>query len=188
MIPWEGASDYFREISRHGGILSNEFFESWYERQCLSLQHGKPGLTDPRLEDSVTGPEALSEEDLRQRRVDTPAENRSHPVDGDWHRARSAQFGKIRVPLLSAANWAGFGLHERGNFEGFTESASAHKWLEVHPGRHEEWFYLPYGVDLQMRFMDYFLNGTSNGWDQEPPVQLQIRHADKHFEFLLLDH
>jgi uncharacterized protein len=183
MIAWEGANDYFREISHHGGILSNEFFgKSWYERQCLRLQHGKPGLRDPWLRDSVTGPEVLSEDELRQRRVDTPAENRNHPVDGDWHRARSAQFGTIRTPLLSAANWAGFGLHERGNFEGFTESAAAQKWLEVHPGRHEEWFYLPYGVGLQMRFMDYFLKGKDNGWDREPRVQLQIRYADKHFE------
>lgn len=32
MIPWEGASDYFREISRHGGILSNEFFDGTTSR------------------------------------------------------------------------------------------------------------------------------------------------------------
>ena len=183
MIPWEGANDYYREISHHGGILSNEFFgKSWYERQCLSLQHGKPGLRDPWLQDSVTGPEALDEDKLRQRRINTPAENRNHPLDGDWHGERSAQFGRILTPLLSAANWAGFGLHERGNFEGFTEAASEQKWLEVHPGRHEEWFYLPYGVDLQMRFMDHFLKGKDNGWDREPRVQLQIRYVDKRFE------
>jgi predicted acyl esterase len=76
MIAWEGANDYFREISHDGGILSNEFFgKSWYERQCLRLQHGKPGLRDPWLRDSVTGPEVLSEDELRQRRVDTPAEH-----------------------------------------------------------------------------------------------------------------
>jgi predicted acyl esterase len=183
MIPWEGANDYYREISHHGGILSNEFFgESWYVRQCLSVQHGKPGLRDPWLNDSVTGPEVLSEEELRRRRVDTPAENRRHALDDEWHRARSAQFGRIRTPLLSAANWAGFGLHERGNFEGFTESAAEEKWLEVHPGRHEEWFYLPYGVDLQMRFMDHFLKGEANGWDREPRVQLNIRYAGGHVE------
>jgi uncharacterized protein len=183
MIPWEGANDYFREISHHGGILSNEFFgSSWYPRQCLTLQHGRPGLLDPWLQGPVTGPDTLTEEELAQRRVDTLAENRAHPLDGEWHRARSAQFDKIRAPLLSAANWAGFGLHERGNFEGFTESASEQKWLEVHPGRHEEWFYLRYGVELQMRFLDHFLKGEQNGWDREPRVQLQIRHADQRFE------
>lgn len=183
MIPWEGANDYYREISHHGGILSNEFFgKSWYQRQCLNLQHGKPGLWDPWLQDSVNGPEALSEDELRRNRVDTPVENRRHALDDEWHRARSAHFDRIRTPFLSAANWAGFGLHERGNFEGFTESASEEKWLEVHPGRHEEWFYLPYGVELQMRFLDHFLKGEDNGWEREPRVQLQVRYADKHFQ------
>ncbi len=183
MIPWEGANDYFREISHHGGILSNVFFgKSWYERQVLSMQHGRPGLHDPFLDDSVNGPENLTEEDLIANRVDTPAENRRHGLDDEWNRSRSADFSKIRTPFISAANWAGFGLHQRGNFEGFTESAAEQKWLEVHPGRHEEWFYLPYALELQMRFMDHFLKGADNGWDQEPRVLLQVRYADGHFE------
>jgi uncharacterized protein len=37
-------------------------------------------------------------------------------------------------------------------------------------------------VNLQMRFMDHFLKGKNNGWDREPPVPMQIRYADKHFE------
>ena len=76
---------------------------------------------------------------------------------------------------MSAANWAGFGLHPRGNFEAFTQAASTQKWLECHPGRHEEWFYLEQGIALQKRFLDHFLKGTDNGWEQEPPVLLHLR-------------
>jgi uncharacterized protein len=83
----------------------------------------------------------------------------------------------VTVPVLSAANWGGFGLHSRGNFEAFTQAASRQKWLEVHPGRHEEWFYLPYGMQLQRRFLDHFLKGADNGWQHEPAVQLNIRRA-----------
>jgi len=36
-----------------------------------------------------------------------------------------------------------------------------------------------YGVKLQKRFFDYFLKGIDNGWDQQPHVQLQVRHVDK---------
>src|SRR3982074_1541180 len=36
---WEGFSDYYRELARHGGILS-QFVESWYGRQVLPVQHG----------------------------------------------------------------------------------------------------------------------------------------------------
>jgi predicted acyl esterase len=81
----------------------------------------------------------------------------------------------VNVPFLSAANWAGFGLHPRGNFEAFTQAGSKQKWLEGHPGRHEEWFYVPYGMALQKRFFDYFLKGEQNGWDKEPRVWLNLR-------------
>jgi putative CocE/NonD family hydrolase len=30
IIPWEGASDYYRDCARHGGILSNTFSEFWW--------------------------------------------------------------------------------------------------------------------------------------------------------------
>ena len=52
---------------------------------------------------------------------------------------------------------------------------SKQKWLEGHPGRHEEWFYVPYGMALQKRFFDHFLKGEQNGWDKEPRVWLNLR-------------
>ncbi len=36
---WEGFADYYRELARHGGILSG-FTASWYKRQVLRVQHG----------------------------------------------------------------------------------------------------------------------------------------------------
>jgi hypothetical protein len=85
------------------------------------------------------------------------------------------------VPLLSAANWGGQGLHTRGNFEGFMGAASKQKWLEVHGGSHWAPFYTDYGVKLQKRFFDHFLKGVDNGWDKQPRVQLQVRHPGEKF-------
>jgi predicted acyl esterase len=175
MIPWEGAADAYRDRARHGGILSNSFFELWYPLQVLSVQHGNPGgPEDPWLGERATGPEELGEEELAANRAD-PRGHRPPELDGRGYRERSADWTRVEVPFLSAGNWGGFGLHARGNFEAFTEAASPQKWLEVHPGRHEEWFYLPYGIELQKRFFDHFLKGAENGWDREPPVQLHIR-------------
>ena len=36
---WEGSSDYYRELCRHGGILC-DFYSSWYPRQVTAVQHG----------------------------------------------------------------------------------------------------------------------------------------------------
>ncbi|MEJ2867753.1 CocE/NonD family hydrolase [Actinomycetospora sp. OC33-EN08] len=176
MIPWEGAADFYRDFARHGGILSNAFLETWYPRQVISVQHGNPaGLTDPWLGERATGPEELTDDELAERRSDPVAEILARPLDGSFYRDRSPDWSRVTVPFLSAASWAGFGLHPRGNFEAFTQAASRHKYLEAHPGRHEEWFYLDQGMALQKRFLDHFLKGQDNGWDDEPPILLHVR-------------
>src|SRR6266511_1382006 len=70
---WEGASDYYRELCRHGGILC-DFLESWYNRQVLSVQHGvgDRGARSPLTGDTIAGPETISEEALKKNRADLP--------------------------------------------------------------------------------------------------------------------
>jgi uncharacterized protein len=180
ILPWEGASDHYRETTHHGGIFSS-FFDYWYGQRISSKQHGKGmnGEWDPWLNSPAMGPETLSEEELRANQEDYIANSRNHKLDDEYHRSRSADFTKISVPLLSAANWGGVGLHSRGNFEGFLQAASKQKWLEVHSGSHVENFYMSDGINLQRRFLDYFLKGIDNGWDREPRVLLTIRHVDR---------
>ena len=62
---WEGSSDYYRELCRHGGILS-DFLSSWYPRQVASVQHGvgERGARSVVTGDLVAGPPTLSEEEL----------------------------------------------------------------------------------------------------------------------------
>ena len=150
--------------------------EIWYPRQVEAVQHGNPkGPRDHWLKTRATGPATLSPIELKANRADTLENFRVREMDDDWYRSRSPDWSKVKVPFLSAASWAGFGLHPRGNFEAFTQAASKQKWLEAHPGRHEEWFYLKYGMDLQKRFFDYYLKGQKNGWNREPRVWINLR-------------
>lgn len=75
--------------------------------------------------ESSSGPTTLSEAELEQNRSDPVADILSSPLDGEWYRVRSADWSKVTVPFLSAANWAGFGVHPRGNFEAFTRGLVA---------------------------------------------------------------
>ena len=179
ICPWEGAADFYRDMSYHGGIYCT-FFERWYEIQVTSVQHGRGerGPTSRRTGQLVCGDETLSEEQLAARRVDFGAHLREHPLVDDYHRARSADWSRIEVPLLSAGNWGGQGLHLRGNVEGFVQAASERKWLELHGGEHWTEYYTDYGVGLQRQFFDHFLKGEDNGWDRRPPVLLQVRTVD----------
>src|SRR5262249_43044277 len=99
----------------------------------------------------------------------------------EYWRSRMPDFSRIPVPLLSAANWGGQGLHPRGNFEGFVRSASPQKWLEVHGIEHWTHFYTDYGLALQKRFFGHFLKGEDTGWARQPKVVLQVRHPGERF-------
>jgi predicted acyl esterase len=180
MCVWEGAADWYRDMTHHGGILST-FWANWYDMQVKTVQHGL-GTRGPRSRvtgELVCGPETLSEAELARNRCDFGAEILAHPLDDAYHKARSPDWSRIEVPLLTAANWGGQGLHPRGNFEGFLRAASAQKWLEAHGLEHWTEFYTDYGVGLQKRFFDRFLKGLDNGWDRAPRVRLQVRHVDR---------
>jgi uncharacterized protein len=182
MCAWEGASDWYRDATHHGGILCT-FFGNWYEMQVTTVQNGlgSRGPVNPNTGEPACGPGTLEDEELAARRADFAADVAAHPLDDDSHRARSGDWERIDVPLLSAGNWGGHGLHLRGNIEGNVRSASPQKWLELHGLEHWTHFYTDYGVRLQKRFFGHFLKGEDTGWEEQPPVLLQVRHVDGSF-------
>jgi predicted acyl esterase len=182
IIPWEGQNDRYRDSGYHGGILS-QFQERWAKHQVVNVQYGRGerAKKNPNTGESVAGPVTLSDEELAKNGVNVFEDLKKHPLDDEWHRSRSADLSKVTLPLLTCANWGGQGIHPRGNFNGFTETPSKQKWLEVHGDSHWSLFYSAYGLALQKRFFDYFLKGIDNGWDKQPPVQLNIRHPGEKF-------
>ena len=180
MCVWEGAADWYRDMTHHGGILST-FWENWYDMQVKTVQYGagERGKRSRVHGELVCGPETLPEDELVKNRTDFGAEIASHPLDNDYHKARSPKWDKVITPLFSAANWGGQGLHPRGNFEGFVRAAAKQKWLEAHGIEHWTHFYTDYGREQQLRFFDRFLHGKKKGWAKQPKVLLQIRHVHK---------
>lgn len=180
ICPWEGASDFYRDVSHHGGIFGNFFLEMWYPKQILSVQNGnaQSPYRDRDTGELTTG-KALAPEALKNNRVEIVDEFRSHPLMDEWYEERTANLADIQVPVLSAGNWGGMGLHLRGNVQGFLGAGSQQKWLQMHGGTHWESFYLPEYVQMQKRFFDRFLKEEKNGWDEQPPVMLEVRHVDR---------
>jgi predicted acyl esterase len=180
IMPWEGYVDYYRDGSHHGGIYANSFTSAWWPRQVLVNQHGNGETTyfDRDTKKPSTGP-ALRKEQLEGNRTDYPADLLRHGLDDAWYRERTPDLSRISLPVLSAGNWGGPGVHMRGNIEGFMHVASKDKWLSMHVGTHWDSFYLPeYVENVQRPFFDHFLKGENNGWDEQPRVQLAIRGPD----------
>jgi uncharacterized protein len=179
---WEGMADWYRDGTHHGGIV-NTFWANWYDMQVKSVQYGL-GERGPKSRANgkwVCGDETLSDAELAKNRCNFGDEILAHPLDDDYHKGRSPVWDRITVPLLTAANWGGQGLHPRGNFEGFVRSASKDKYLEAHGLEHWTHFYTDYGRKLQLRFFDHYLKGKGD-WKSQPRVLLQVRHVNKFVE------
>ncbi len=182
MCAWEGAADWYRDSTHHGGMVST-FWAAWYDVQVKSVQYGL-GERGPRsvvTGELVCGDETLSDKELAKNRCDFGDEILAHPLDDQYHRDRSPDWDKVKVPFLSAGNWGGTGLHPRGNTESFVRAAARQKWLEIHGIEHWTHFYTDYGVNIQKQFFAHFLKGEKNGWDKRPRVQLQVRYPGEKF-------
>lgn len=179
ICPFEGASDYYRDACRHGGILST-FWIRWYPVQVINVQHGvgDRGRRNPNTDEPIAGPANLGDDELLQNRVDLREVQLRHTFIDEYFEERIAALEDINVPVLSCGNWGGQGLHLRGNVEGFVRAGSSQKWLEMHGLEHWTEFYTDYGLDIQKRFFDHFLKGADNGWDKQEPVTLKVRTKD----------
>jgi predicted acyl esterase len=90
---------------------------------------------------------------------------------------------RIDVPLFSAANWGGAGLHLRGNIEGYLQAGSPHKQLRIHVGDHCSPFYTLEGRLEQKRFLDHWLHGIDTGITREPPIKLAVREGGDRYHW-----
>ena len=145
--PWEGWSDTYREVARHGGIPETYFWPYIGERW---------GYGTGRVED-------------------LGAETRAHPFFDEFWAAKAAPLADISVPAFVVASWSDQGLHTRGTFEGFTRIGSERKWLVAHGGKKWGYYYSEEGLARQQEFFDHFLKGLDTGIDSWPRVRYQVR-------------
>lgn len=180
ICPFEGCFDTYRDNIRHGGIFM-DFRSMWYPAQVKSIQHGlgERGRTSSMNGVLVSGPETLSEEELEKNRADVTMSPVENELISEAYLRSTPDVSKIKVPVLSCANWGGNGLHLRGNIEGYLRAGSEQKWLEIHGREHYAEFYTNYGLELQKRFFACFLKGE--GTFEQPPVFLNIKHPDGSF-------
>jgi putative CocE/NonD family hydrolase len=102
IVPWEGASDWYREVFYHGGILSNFFARQWSSNQISPNLHGN-GATpyrDPDTAEPTTGT-PLADYFLKA----NVAAAVSRPLEDEAYRQITPIFSRITVPFLSAGNW-----------------------------------------------------------------------------------
>ena len=149
MIPWEGVSDMYREWAFHGGIIETAFNNYWYNFQ------------------KIRNPQKEIE--------NIPQGQKEHPLLDAYWEDKVPKLSNIKVPMYVGASWSTQGLHNRGTLEGFRQSSSKDKWLEIHGRKEWEYYYARETLERQKRFFDYFLKGIENDWLGTPRVRLEVR-------------
>jgi predicted acyl esterase len=154
IVPWEGATDLYRELAFHGGIPETRFVPTWFKNR---IQRGR-NRRFPLAEDFL-------------------AERECHLLDDAYWSSKRPILEDIEVPALVCASWSDHGLHTRGSIEGFERISSREKWLFTHGRRKWETFYGDEALAFQKRFLDCFLRGADNGMIGEPRVRLEVRKS-----------
>ncbi|MEU6147467.1 CocE/NonD family hydrolase [Streptomyces sp. NPDC047081] len=153
--PWEGWTDTYREVVRHGGIPETSFWPYIQQRW---------GASTTEIEDLA-------------------AETEAHPFFDDFWASKSADLERITVPAFVVASWSDHGLHSRGTLEGFRRISSEHKWLDVHGRKKWAYYYEPANVERQRVFFDRFLHDRGPGPHDWPRVRMEARRTSYNGNF-----
>ncbi|MDE2464114.1 MAG: CocE/NonD family hydrolase [Alphaproteobacteria bacterium] len=146
ICPWEGFSDLYRDFARPGGAREDGFSIIWSKgTRHAARVHG----------------------DIRR-------EICARPERDAWYQSRTPDIERIQVPMLVCGSFSDHSLHSRGSFEVFRRAASPKKWLYTHRGGKWSTYYSQRATAARHAFFDHFLKGEENGWDQRPPVHLEI--------------
>ncbi|EXJ68786.1 uncharacterized protein A1O5_07717 [Cladophialophora psammophila CBS 110553] len=103
---------------------------------------------------------------------------RKRPLYDDYWASKHGATENVDIPLYLTASYSSC-LHTYGSFRTFTTAKTKEKWLRVHP--YQEWsdLYRPEIVDELQRYFDRYLNGTSNGWENDiPAVRISLLGFD----------
>lgn len=179
IVPYDGATDMYRDWMYHGGIPAQGFYGSWLIGSVM-LQHQAEG------------------HDIRGgNRHEVLPEMLSHTLDDAWHRRRSPfrELDQVRIPVFSIGVWGKGPLHLRGNVLGYERVRGPKRLLIAEPDSFkgaqmlfaDEQFHrdeiLPWyehhlkGVDngvMDKQAVRFFVNGRGRyeGASQWPPADV----------------
>ncbi|WP_433620847.1 CocE/NonD family hydrolase [Nocardia sp. CA-120079] len=145
--PWEGFSDFYRDVAFHGGIPETQFLPWWQQGVLFSKS---------KVEDTI-------------------AMRDQHPLFDAYWETKRGNWANIHVPAYVVASWSDHGLHTRGTIEAYKALGSEHKWLDIHGRKKWGYFYDDQSIARQRAFFDHFLLNKETDVTAWPPVRLEVR-------------
>jgi predicted acyl esterase len=185
--PLEGATDYYRNVAYHGGILSLGFLSYWNTEMSdrASISQSERELSQEALNREMTRTKEENS-DIRHlysvyQLLCTPRKNPMvfdallHPTDGEWYHVRSGykHFEQIDVPIFCGAALDFADLHLPGGFSAWAGASDVPKKFLIYPRFHLRPF--TENHDLLVRWFDHWLKDNDTGMLEEPPISLWVQ-------------
>lgn len=154
ILPWDAASDVYRECYFAGGIPSMPLTHSWMLLTGFGLS---------TVEDMEAGA-------------------RNHPTYDEYWQSRVAPWNKVVVPTYAVTEWSN-NLHLRGTLEAWKHIRSKHKYLDISGGKEWADFYSDWGFRRQRAFLGEYLKGEGNGVANWSAVRIALRENGRDWQF-----
>ncbi|HEY2398942.1 MAG TPA: CocE/NonD family hydrolase, partial [Steroidobacteraceae bacterium] len=154
ILPWDAASDIYRECVFTGGIPLTPLTHNWM---------------------LITG-FGLNEVE------DNEAATFDHPLFDEYWQARVADWSKVIVPTYAVTE-CGNNLHLRGTLEAWKHLGAERKYLDISGGKEWAEFYSDWAFERQRAFLGEFLKGENNGVANWAPVRIALRENGRDWQF-----
>ncbi|KAH7408955.1 Alpha/Beta hydrolase protein [Cadophora sp. MPI-SDFR-AT-0126] len=144
IAPWEGAADFYRETLFRGGIPNTAFW--------------------PTLTTTMQG---------NGNYEDIGAMMTKYPHMNAYWEDKNAKIANIDIPMYVVMSYS-TNLHTEGSYRGWKYSSSKDKWFRIHATQEWHDIYQPENNDELQRFLDRYLLGKDNGWENTPKVRVSL--------------
>ena len=94
-----------------------------------------------------------------------------YPYYNAYWADKKADLSRVKVPAYVVSSYTNK-VHSRGTLPSFLAAASEEKWLRIH--NTHEWFDFYTHQDDLLKFYDYYMKGTENGWQETPRVRMCV--------------
>ncbi|MCC6226055.1 MAG: CocE/NonD family hydrolase [Microthrixaceae bacterium] len=169
IVPGMVVTDPYRDVGAPGGVPNTVFPLGWWA--FIQEQWGNARAT-AEAEGDRTCLDRIAEHLALSENTSPPAMQVQHPFDDEWGRSRvlRTRTQLINVPVLSFESWQDGATSVRGGYYQETIDPDLLWYVGANGGHDlyesETW------RNYLLRFLDHFVKGVDNGFEDEPRVQL----------------
>ncbi|MCL1896340.1 MAG: CocE/NonD family hydrolase [Clostridiales bacterium] len=176
------ASDQYRDVIYHGGILNHEFTEGWirivdkpkFPPGCFTQHAMGEEVYRQKLEEALADPDLMAVPHIAQtlKTGVGPIDNYLNYLDCDMWKLYNTKYENTDVPAYLGACWGIQGLHLPGAFTSW-ENWAGPKKMTIGPPLYLDRPLYQYAYE-SLRWFDYWLKGVDTGIMDGDPIRLFV--------------